>query len=104
MQPPLIIGIREVLRDLLDNGKVPGGAPANFAYHVFGHLPTKTPKEPKIFNLGWYIENKRQRIAFGPEHVLSPADEQNAIIQLIKQFDLQAVLLSCGHIGPSVTM
>ena len=34
MQQPLIIGIGEVLWDLLPNGKQLGGAPANFAYHA----------------------------------------------------------------------
>ena len=31
---PLFVGIGEVLWDLLDGGKVPGGAPANFACHA----------------------------------------------------------------------
>lgn len=34
MQSPLVVGIGEVLWDLLDSGKVLGGAPANFAYHA----------------------------------------------------------------------
>ena len=34
MQQPLIIGIGEVLWDMLPNGKQLGGAPANFAYHA----------------------------------------------------------------------
>ena len=34
MQQPLIIGIGEVLWDLLPSGKQLGGAPANFAYHA----------------------------------------------------------------------
>ncbi|MHB9138443.1 MAG: carbohydrate kinase family protein [Victivallaceae bacterium] len=31
---PLIVGIGELLWDLMDSGKVMGGAPANFAYHA----------------------------------------------------------------------
>ena len=30
----VIVGIGEVLWDMLPSGKVLGGAPANFAYHV----------------------------------------------------------------------
>ena len=33
-QPPLLIGIGEILWDLLPGGKQLGGAPANFAYHA----------------------------------------------------------------------
>ena len=29
-----VVGIGEVLWDILPDGKKPGGAPANFAYHV----------------------------------------------------------------------
>ena len=36
---PYIVGLGEVLWDVLPEGKQLGGAPANFAYHVsqFGH-------------------------------------------------------------------
>ena len=33
MRKPLIIGLGEILWDMLPGGKVLGGAPANFAYH-----------------------------------------------------------------------
>ena len=35
----IIVGIGEILWDMLPNGKVLGGAPANFAYHIsqFGY-------------------------------------------------------------------
>ena len=32
--PPLIIGIGELLWDMLPTGKVVGGAPVNFVYHA----------------------------------------------------------------------
>ncbi len=34
MQPPLLIGIGEILWDMLPGGRQLGGAPANFAYHA----------------------------------------------------------------------
>jgi fructokinase len=34
MQSPLVVGLGEILWDLLPGGKVLGGAPANFAYHA----------------------------------------------------------------------
>ena len=34
MNDPLIVGIGEILWDVLPEGKKLGGAPSNFAYHV----------------------------------------------------------------------
>ena len=34
MPRPLVVGIGEVLWDMLPSGKQLGGAPANFAYHA----------------------------------------------------------------------
>ncbi|MCX6992901.1 MAG: carbohydrate kinase [Kiritimatiellaeota bacterium] len=60
---PIVVGIGELLWDMLPDGRQPGGAPANFAYHAaaqgtHAHIVSAVGQDPLGGELLGFLKNK----------------------------------------------
>lgn len=113
---PLVLGVGEVLWDLLPGGKQLGGAPANFAYHAYALgaealVVSRVGGDP----LGGEILSRLQSVALRTDGITNDeelpvvarlfelsGDEPSQMRQLATRFRLRAVALTKGANGSSL--
>ena len=81
---PIIVGLGEILWDLLPGGKQLGGAPANFAYHAQllgakGYVVSAVGNDP----LGTEILDTIRKIELTGEYIKIDPDHPTGTVQVI---------------------
>ena len=90
MKKPVVVGIGEILWDILPEGKQLGGAPANFAYHAMAlgsrsHIVSAVGHDPP----GRDILEHLRRSGLDPEYIAVDAQHPTGVVTV--QVDAKGV-------------